>query len=79
MSKEVYDDHIIVRLNDNNVSQCGVCDKDTISNKCAPFFNGNPTSSILESEGYKVLCVTCYEAWVKTDNDFINTIRNLTL
>lgn len=65
------------RLGSEHEIACGVCGStDDHSRpddrKAIPIFNGEPTTSDVECDGYRAVCATCYQRWITWDKQMLS-------
>lgn len=60
---------LVINLNPNEIecAMCGVTDNQDHPDdrNCVPIFNGSPTTSDSECDGYGAVCSKCYVRWNK--------------
>ena len=65
-------DILVINLNPHEI-ECGMCgvtgnQDHPDDRKAVPVFNGEPTTSDGECDGYKAVCPKCYNRWDAWDN-----------
>ena len=60
-------DVLVIHMNPHDI-ECGMCGETDNQDhpddrKAVPFFNGEPTTSDSECDGYHAVCAKCYNRW----------------